>query len=93
MAGENSTDTYGIRGAGATWQARFGQPLNYDDLFFAVRREPVAKRLVFDVSYDMFSKGFTVEEAAEKPDPQWSQEVAKVIDDLNAKMRLLVNHI
>src|SRR5665647_2520953 len=55
------------------------------DLLFSVRREPIAKRIVLDVPYDMFSKGFTVEEAAEKPDPVWSREVAKVFDDLNAK--------
>ncbi len=84
MARANSTDTYGVRGSGATWQARFGQPLNEQDLLFSVKREPVSKRLVFDVPYDMFSKGFTVEEVAEKPDPEWSREVAKVLDDLNA---------
>jgi len=80
-----SADTYGVRGAGAFWQARFGMPLNEADLLFAVRREPVAKRLVFDVPYDMFSKGFSVEEVAEKPDAEWSRQVAKVLDDLNAK--------
>ena len=84
MVSGNSTDRYGIRGSGATWQARFGQPLNEQDLLFSVKREPVSKRLVFDVPYDMFSKGFTVEEVAEKPDPEWSREVAKVLDDLNA---------
>jgi hypothetical protein len=80
-----STDTYGFRGAGVTWQAKFGMALNEADLLFSVRREPIAKRIVLDVPYDMFSKGFTVEEAAEKPDPAWSREVAKVLDDLNAK--------
>ena len=79
------TDTYGVRGAGATWQARFGMPLNERDLLFSVRREPVAKRTVFDVAHDIFAKGFTVEEVSEKPDPEWSREVAKVLDDLNAR--------
>ena len=64
-----STDTCGFRGAGVTWQAKFGMALNEADLLFSVRREPIAKRIVLDVPYDMFSKGFTVEEAAEKPDP------------------------
>jgi hypothetical protein len=59
--------------------------LNERDLLFAVRREPVAWRLVFGVAHDIFDKGFTVEEIAEKPDPAWSREVSKVLDGLNAK--------
>jgi hypothetical protein len=82
----DTADTYGVRGAGAaTWQARFGMPLNENDLLFAARREPVAKRTVIDVAHDIFAKGFTVEEVSEKPDPNWSREVAKVLDDLNAR--------
>jgi hypothetical protein len=85
-ARKDVSDTYGVRGAGAaTWQARFGMPLNEADLLFAVRREPVAKRTVIDVAHDIFAKGFTVEEVSEKPDPNWSREVAKVLDDLNAR--------
>ncbi len=88
-AGRDSADTYGVRGGGAaTWQARFGMALNERDLLFAVRREPVAKRTVLDVAYDMFAKGFRVEEVSEKPDPEWSREVAKVFDDLNARANL-----
>jgi hypothetical protein len=82
----DSADTYGVRGGGAvTWQARWGMPLNELDLDFAVRREPICKRTVVDVAYDMFAKGFTVEEISEKPDPAWSREVSKVLDGLNAK--------
>ncbi len=85
-ARRDSADTYGVRGGGAvTWQARFGMALNERDLLFAVRREPVAKRTVLDVAYDMFAKGFRVEEVSEKPDPEWSREVSKVLDDLNAR--------
>jgi len=84
-ARRDSRDTYGVRGAGATWQADFGMALNEDDLLFAVRREPVAHRTVFQVAHDIFNKWFTVEEVAENPDPNWSREVAKVLDDLNAK--------
>jgi len=85
-SGRDTADTYGVRGAGAaTWQARFGMALNERDLLFAVRREPVAKRTVIDVAHDIFSKGFTVEEVSEKPDPNWSREVSKVLDDLNAR--------
>lgn len=79
------TDTYGVRGAGASWQADFGMSLNEADLLFSVRREPVAWRLVFQVAHDVWDKGFTVEDAAETPDPNWSREVSKVLDDLNAK--------
>ena len=78
-------DTYGIRGAGASWQADFGMALNERDLLFSVRREPVAWRLVFGVAHDVWDKGFTVEEIAEKPDPKWSREVSQVLDGLNAK--------
>ncbi len=81
----DTVDSYGLRGAGATWQAKFGMALNEADLLFAVRREPVAHKSVFDVAHDVFSKWFTVEEVAEKPDPNWSREAAKALDDLNAK--------
>jgi hypothetical protein len=58
---EDTADTYGVRGGGAaTWQARWGMKLNETDLLFAVRREPICKRTVVDVAYDMFAKGFTV---------------------------------
>jgi hypothetical protein len=80
-----SQDSRGIRGAGATWQARFGMPLNEWDLLFAVRREPIVNRVVFKVAHDIFAKGFKVEEVSEKPDPAWSREVSKVLDGLNAK--------
>jgi hypothetical protein len=82
----DASDTFGVRGAGsATWQAQFGMALNEHDLIFAVRREPVAKRTIIDVAFDMFAKGFTVEEVSEKPDPNWSRQVSKVLDGLNAK--------
>ena len=82
------TDTYGIRGAGVTWQAQFGMAIDEEDLLFAVRREPACKRTVIDVAYDMFSKGFSVEEVSENPDPPWSRQDSKVLDGLNAKASL-----
>jgi phage-related protein (TIGR01555 family) len=87
-ARKDVSDTFGIRGAGASWQADFGMPLNEKDLLFAVRREPVANRMVFKVAHDIFAKGFVIEEVAEKPEPKWSREVSKVLDGLNAKARL-----
>jgi phage-related protein (TIGR01555 family) len=85
---KDSADTWGVRGAGATWQARFGMPLNEADLLFAARREPIANRVVFKVAHSIFAKGFKVEEISERPDPNWSREVAKVLDGLNAKASL-----
>lgn len=78
-------DSFGVRGAGATWQADFGMPLNERDLLFAVRREPVANRIVFQVAHDIFDNWFQVEEIAEKPDPNFDKEVQKVLGQLNAK--------
>jgi hypothetical protein len=62
--------------------------LNEQDLLFAVRREPICKRTVIDVAYDIFAKGFTVKKVSEKPDSAWSREVSKVLDGLNAKANL-----
>jgi phage-related protein (TIGR01555 family) len=81
----DTTDTFGMRGAGASWQASFGMPLNEQDLLFAVRREPVANRIVFQVAHDIFDNWFTVEEVAEKPDPNFDKEVQKALNDLSAK--------
>jgi len=78
-------DTFGVRGAGASWQADFGMPLNEADLLFSVRREPVANRIVFQVAQDVFDNWFRVEELAEKPDPNFDKEVQKALSMLNAK--------
>ena len=48
------SDTFGFRGAGATWQASFGMQLSEVDLLFSVRREPAANRIVFQVAHDIF---------------------------------------
>jgi len=81
----DTTETLGIRGAGATSQARFGEPISLDDLIFAVQREPVAHRVVFQVAHDVFDNWFNVEEVAEKPDPDFDKLVQKALSDLNAK--------
>ena len=80
-----SKDTFGVRGAGPTWQAEFGMPLNEEDLLFGARREPVANRVVFQFAHDVFDNWFRVEEVAEKPDPYFDKEVQKVLSTLNAK--------
>ena len=82
---KDSDDTFGVRGAGPTWQAEFGMPLNEEDLLFSGRREAVANRVVFQVAHDVFDKWFRVEQIAEKPDPNFDREVQKVLSLLQAK--------
>lgn len=77
-AKKDSADTYGVRGAGANWQANFGMALNEADLLFAVRREPVANRIVFQVAQDVFDKWFRVEEVSEKPDANFDHEAQRI---------------
>ena len=57
-------------------------------IVFAAMREPVAKRVVVDVAFDMMAKGFFVEEEAEEPNPEWSREVSRVLDLLQTKEKL-----
>jgi hypothetical protein len=60
-------------------------PLDEADLLFAVRREPVANRIVFQVAHDIWDNWFKVEEIAEKPDPNFDKEVQRVLEQLDAK--------
>jgi len=83
--GNDSAESFGIRGAGLTWQASFGAALNEADLLFAVRREPVANRIVFQVAHDIFDNWFRVEEVSEKPDANFDKEVQKALSALNSK--------
>jgi len=80
-----ATEPLGIRGAGATSQADFGETISNADLIFAVKREPVANRVVFTVAHDIFDNWFEVLEIAEKPNPDFNREVQKVLSALNAK--------
>jgi hypothetical protein len=83
---DTTDDTYGIRGAGPNSAlADFGGTIDLQDLLFAIKREPIAKRLVFDVAHDVFDKWFKVEDVSEKPDPKFDQVVQKALADLNAK--------
>jgi len=85
FARDTSTSSTGIRGAGALSQADFGQPVNSEDLLFAVQREPVAYRTVFQVAHDVFDNWFRVEDVAEKPNPNFDKQVQTVLSQLNAK--------
>ena len=84
-AEKDVADTFGFRGAGASWQANFGMALNERDLILAVRREPVANRIVFQVAHDVFDNWFRVEELGDKPDPGFDVAVQRVLDELDAK--------
>ena len=85
VAADTDNDGLGIRGAGASAQAEFGQVIDEQDLLFAVKREPIAHRDVFLVSHDVFDKWFEVVEVAEKPDPKFNEAVQTALDLLNAK--------
>ena len=85
FAGDTLTERTGIRGAGALSQADFGQSINDEDLLFAVQREPVAYRTVFQVAHDVFDNWFKLEEVSEKPDPDFDRLAQYALADLNAK--------
>jgi len=67
---------------------RFSNPISINEIVFAARREPVAKRVVVDVAFDVMAKGFKVEEEAAEPNPEWSRQVSKVLDELDTKAKL-----
>ena len=73
---------------GSTEDVTFGSPISMSQIVFAAMREPVAKRVVVDVAFDMMAKGFSVEEMAEEPNPEWSRQVSRVLDALNMKEKL-----
>jgi len=66
--------------------AEFGQPLTYDNITFAIKREPVAHRIVFAVAHDIFDNWFEVEPLEEGIDKEkFNEAVQKVLLLLNAK--------
>ena len=66
--------------------AEFGQPLTYDNITFAIKREPVAHRIVFAVAHDIFDNWFTLEALEEGIDKEkFNEAVQKVLLLLNAK--------
>ena len=75
----------GIRGAGATSKADFGDPITNVDLLFAVKREPVAHRIVFTVAHDIFDNWFKVDVAGEKKEARFDDQIQGLFDDLDAK--------
>ena len=73
---------------GSTENVSFGSPISMSQIVFAAMREPVAKRVVVDVAFDMIAKGFKVEEESEEPNPDWSRQVSRVLDELDTKEKL-----
>jgi hypothetical protein len=70
--------------------AKFGETITAQALTFAVRREPVAKKLVMDVSEDITDKWFTVDEIAKgeqttEKGKTLDETVQTVLESLNAK--------
>jgi len=88
-AAANQGDFDDPRGVyGSTEGVTFGSPISMRQIVFSAMREPVAKRVVVDVAFDMMAKGFRVEEEAEKPNPEWSRQVSRVLDELDTKEKL-----
>ena len=71
-----------------TADVNFSSPILMSEIVFAARREPVAKRVVVDVAFDVMAKGFKVEEEAAEPNPEWTRQVSKVLDELDTKAML-----
>jgi len=66
--------------------AEFGQPITYGNITFALKREPVAHRIVFAVAHDVFDNWFEVEPLEEGVDKEkFNEAVQKVLLLLNAK--------
>jgi len=68
--------------------AKFGEAITPQALRFAVRREPVAKRVVYDVAEDVFEKWFEVrpiKAGGEQPDLTLNEKVQAEFEKLHAK--------
>ncbi len=85
----NSNSFNDPRGLNArTSDVRFSSPISINEIVFAARREPVAKRVIVDVAYDVMAKGFKVQEETENPRPEWTRQVSKILDELDTKGKL-----
>ena len=66
--------------------AEFGQTITNENITFAVKREPIAYLLTFQVAHDIFDKWFEVEPLEEGVDEEkFNEAVQKVLLELNAK--------
>jgi len=66
--------------------AEFGQPITNEDITQALKRIPLAHRIVFAVAHDIFDNWFEVEPLEESVDKEkFNEQVQKVLLLLNAK--------
>jgi len=66
--------------------AEFGQPITDANITFAVKREPVAHRIVFAVAHDVFDNWFEVEPLEKGVDEkEFNEQVQKILLLLNVK--------
>jgi hypothetical protein len=66
--------------------AEFGQKLTYENITFAVKREPVAHRIVFTVAHDIYDNWFEIEPVNENEDKEkFNEAVQRALFQLNAK--------
>ena len=66
--------------------AEFGRPVTNENITFAVKREPLAYLLTFQVAHDIFDKWFEVEPLEKGVDKEkFNEAVQKVLLELNAK--------
>jgi len=64
--------------------AGFGEKTTDSHITFAVKREPVARRIVFTVAHDIYDNWFEVEPMEEEKE-KFNEAVQKVLFQLNAK--------
>lgn len=66
--------------------AAFGQRITDQDITFAIKREPVAHRIVFAVAHDIYDNWLEAEPIEEEQDKEaFDEAVQKALAELNAK--------
>jgi hypothetical protein len=80
-----SSGTIGLPNT-TTAGAGFGEQITNTDLTFAIKREPVAHRIVFAVAHDVFDNWFEVDDVVtEGKDKDLNKQVQIELSKLNAK--------
>jgi hypothetical protein len=85
FASSTTSDTFGVRGAGMTWQPSFGKIIQESDLFYTAERDSIGNKITFQFAHDIFDNWFEVEEVSDKPDPKFNEAVQEVLSRLAAK--------
>jgi hypothetical protein len=85
-AADQEQSSIGIPRVSTGLGAAFGEKITDQDITFAVKREPVAHRIVFTVAHDIYDNWFEVEPIKEEEDKEkFNEAVQKVLFQLNAK--------